>query len=84
MPSAALARLTPQQRRVAECIGRGLSYAEVGVELSLSEHTVRSYVAAIVLRLGNPEDLEPWVLVFYTVRHAQWEASRAPPQAESA
>lgn len=71
--------LTPRQRDVAERIGRGKSYAEIGAELGLAEGTVKNYVAAIALLFRNPDDLEPYLVVFLYIRHraARYQPSGA-------
>lgn len=38
--------LTARQRRVIDCLGRGLTYKEIGEVMNISERTVRYYVSA--------------------------------------
>jgi len=45
-------RLTPQERRVLDLIGGGLSNREIGVELFLAERTVKNYVSSLLAKLG--------------------------------
>ena len=49
---ARLMSLTDQQRRVAILVGRGLTYAEIAAQLSLSPHTVHVHMRNIYQRLG--------------------------------
>ena len=49
---AALDRLTPREREVAELIGRGASNAEIGSSLHLSVPTVKAYASAVLEKLG--------------------------------
>ncbi|MQS02567.1 NADH-quinone oxidoreductase subunit G [Streptomyces sp. OF1] len=47
-----LADLVPREREVLELLGEGLSNAEIGVRLRMSEATVKSYVSRILAKLG--------------------------------
>ncbi|WP_138445384.1 response regulator transcription factor [Sinomonas susongensis] len=47
-----LALLSPQERRVLELIGRGLTNREIGSELFLAEKTVKNYVSSLLAKLG--------------------------------
>ena len=44
-------RLTAQQMRVLELIARGLSNKDIGIELHISEHTVKTHVTQILRKL---------------------------------
>ncbi|BBH69503.1 helix-turn-helix transcriptional regulator [Actinoplanes sp. OR16] len=44
--------LTPRQREVIELAGIGLRNAEIGARLGLSEQTVKTYMRALMVRLG--------------------------------
>lgn len=45
-------KLSPQQKRVVNLIGRGLSYPEIALEMELSLETVRYYVDLVRHKTG--------------------------------
>jgi DNA-binding NarL/FixJ family response regulator len=47
-----LARLTPQERRILELIGEGLTNRQIGERMFLAEKTVKNYVSALFAKLG--------------------------------
>ena len=47
-----LAGLTPQERRILELIGEGLTNRQIGERLFLAEKTVKNYVSALYAKLG--------------------------------
>ncbi len=47
-----LSRLTPQEQRVFELVGQGMTNREVGDQLRLTEKTVKNYVSRILAKLG--------------------------------
>jgi DNA-binding NarL/FixJ family response regulator len=47
-----LAGLTPQERRILELIGEGLTNRQIGAQLFLAEKTVKNYVSALFAKLG--------------------------------
>jgi DNA-binding CsgD family transcriptional regulator len=61
--------LTPEQHNVVARLARGLSYAEVALELGISEDAVKSRVRRVVARLnaGNVREalsiLSEWGLI---------------------
>jgi DNA-binding NarL/FixJ family response regulator len=50
--STQFAELTPRELEVARAVARGLSNAEVGKELFLSEATVKTHVTRVLAKLG--------------------------------
>lgn len=51
-PEAALARLTPQEHRVASLLAEGLTNRQIGARLGLAEKTVKNHVSAVLTKLG--------------------------------
>src|ERR1700692_1399001 len=47
-----LSGLTPQERRILELIGEGLTNRQIGERLYLAEKTVKNYVSALFAKLG--------------------------------
>jgi DNA-binding NarL/FixJ family response regulator len=67
---APLNRLSPREREVLALLGRGWSTAQIGRELSISPHTVRTHVQNILQKLEMHARLEAATL---TTRHG-WPA----------
>ena len=44
--------LTPQEKRIFELIGRGMSNREIAEEMYLAEKTVKNYVSNLLAKLG--------------------------------
>ncbi|HUC58835.1 MAG TPA: response regulator transcription factor [Streptosporangiaceae bacterium] len=47
-----LAGLTPQERRILDLIGEGLTNRQIGEKMFLAEKTVKNYVSALFAKLG--------------------------------
>ncbi|WP_426225954.1 response regulator [Pseudarthrobacter sp. DSP2-3-2b1] len=47
-----LATLTPQERRVLELVGEGLTNRQIGERMLLAEKTVKNYVSSLLAKLG--------------------------------
>jgi len=57
-----LHRLTDQERRVLDLVGRGLTNRQIGTELFLSEKTVKNYVSNLLNKLGMQRRTQAAVL----------------------
>ncbi|NHW47886.1 response regulator transcription factor [Paenarthrobacter sp. MSM-2-10-13] len=44
--------LTPQERRVLEFVGQGMTNRQIGEEMLLAEKTVKNYVSSLLAKLG--------------------------------
>jgi len=47
-----LASLSPQERRILELIGEGLTNRQIGERMFLAEKTVKNYVSGLFAKLG--------------------------------
>ncbi|QDG67752.1 response regulator transcription factor [Pseudarthrobacter sp. NIBRBAC000502772] len=47
-----VASLTPQERRVLELVGEGLTNRQIGERMLLAEKTVKNYVSSLLAKLG--------------------------------
>lgn len=47
-----VASLTPQERRVLELVGQGLTNRQIGDRMLLAEKTVKNYVSSLLAKLG--------------------------------
>lgn len=59
-----LAALTERELEVFSALSRGLSNAEIGVQLSLTEATVKTYVTRILAKLGLRDRVQAVILAY--------------------
>ncbi|MGG5173067.1 response regulator [Pseudarthrobacter sp. J1738] len=51
-PDPRVASLTPQERRVLQLLGQGLTNRQIGEQMTLAEKTVKNYVSSMLAKLG--------------------------------
>lgn len=59
-----LAGLSEREREVAGLIGKGMSNAEIGATLHLSEATVKGYVSAVLNKIGAANRVQAALVVY--------------------
>ncbi|WP_333483475.1 helix-turn-helix domain-containing protein [Arthrobacter sp. CAN_A1] len=70
-PGAELANLSKQEKSTALGLGKGLSNRQIGLEMKLSERTVKNMVSSVLMKLGMERRTQAAVLISTTVK--QWE-----------
>ena len=58
-----LAGLTPQERRILDLIGEGLTNRQIGEHMFLAEKTVKNYVSNLLAKLGMQRRTQAAVFV---------------------
>ena len=61
--AAAAAQLSPQEERILELIGEGLTNRQIGERLHLAEQTVKNYLSDAMRRLGVDDRARTLVLL---------------------
>lgn len=71
--------LSPRERQIAELIGDGESYQQIGCSLGISTNSVRSYVNRMANKIDVDSEraLEPRFQVFVLIMHERWSRRRA-------
>lgn len=75
-PTGPIRQFTPRQSDIAACIGRGLSYAEIGAELGISEHTVADAVVKMAMLFDDYDGLPPRWRIYTWVKYCEWKEKR--------
>lgn len=63
---AEMAQLTPREREVLSLMARGLSNADVALELFISEATVKTHLARVMMKLGVREKAQAVAAAYQT------------------
>lgn len=62
--AAEIARLTEREREVLVLLGRGFSNREIGDELFISDHTVKTHVGRLLAKIGARDRVQAVIFAF--------------------
>ncbi|MDN5685879.1 MAG: response regulator transcription factor [Brachybacterium sp.] len=62
--AALIARLTEREREVLVLLGRGLSNREIGLELFISDHTVKTHVGRLLTKIDARDRVQAVIFAF--------------------
>ncbi|MGH3800253.1 MAG: response regulator [Pseudonocardiaceae bacterium] len=65
-PPAEMAQLVPREREVLTLLARGMSNADVAAQLFISEATVKTHLARVMMKLGVREKAQAVVVAYQT------------------
>jgi DNA-binding CsgD family transcriptional regulator len=85
LPLQELPRLTRQQELILDALVLGLTYAEVGQRLGISEYTVRNHLTVIrIAATPDPSEERPNNVRLAVLRDRQLRPDGVPPTIEQA
>jgi DNA-binding NarL/FixJ family response regulator len=75
--------LTPRQREIALLISEGDSYAEIGAQLGISEHTVRAHARTMANLIDDDGAFPPRTRILVLMKEQELAAKLAAAVAEA-